>query len=94
MDRANANPDRQIYPKLIPGPDPGTTAVLLQVKDRLPLHAHFEINDKSTPGTPLLRMDTALQYNTLWPLNHQAGLESHVSPSDLKPAAISGLAIL
>jgi hypothetical protein len=31
----------------------------LQVKDRLPLHWHFDLDDKATPGTPLLRMDNA-----------------------------------
>jgi len=59
LDRANANQDRQIYPVISPGLDPGTTELTLKVKDRLPLHAHIEVNDKSTPGTPLLRVDTA-----------------------------------
>jgi hemolysin activation/secretion protein len=84
LDRANSNPDRQIYPVLNPGPDPGTTGLTLQVKDRLPLHGHFEINDKSTPGTPLLRLDSALQYNNLWQLEHQIGVEYNFSPQDMK----------
>jgi hemolysin activation/secretion protein len=84
LDRANASADRQIYPVINPGPEPGTTDLTLKVKDRLPLHAHIEINDKSTPGTPLLRVDTAIQYNNLWQLNHQIGLEYNFSPQSMK----------
>lgn len=85
MDLANANSDRQIYPVLSPGVDPGTTELDLTVKDRLPLHGHFEINDKATPETPLLRIDSAIQYNNLWQYEHQVGLEYNFSPQELKP---------
>ena len=81
LDRANANQDRQIYPVISPGLKPGTSDLTLKVKDRLPLHGHMEINDKSTPNTPLLRLDTALQYNNLWQLDHQAGLRVQLFPS-------------
>jgi len=84
LDRANANPDRQIYPTLNPGPEPGTSGLTLQVKDRLPLHGHIELDDKSTPGTPLLRLDSAIQYNNLWQLEHQIGLEYNFSPQNAK----------
>ncbi len=80
LDRANANPDRQIYPVLSPGDEPGTTALELRVKDRLPLHGHIEINNISTPNTPPFRIDTSVQYNNLWQLNQQAGLEYNFSP--------------
>jgi hemolysin activation/secretion protein len=89
LDRANANADRQIYPVVSPGPDPGTTDLTLKVKDRLPLHAHIEVNDKSTPGTPLLRVDTSIQYNNLWQLNHQVGIEYNFSPFDMKSGSYS-----
>lgn len=84
LDRANGNPDRQIYPVINPGPDPGTSGITLQVKDRFPLHGHVEVNDKSTPGTPLLRIDSALQYNNLWQLEHQIGLQYNFSPQSMK----------
>ena len=35
LDLANANPDRQIYPVISPGLDPGTSDLTLKVKDRL-----------------------------------------------------------
>ena len=85
LDLANQNQDRQIYPVISPGLDPGTSDLTLQVKDRLPLHGHLEINDNSTPGTPLLRVDTAIQYNNLWQLNHQIGFDYNFSPQQLKP---------
>jgi len=84
IDRANQNPDRQIYPVVSPDEEPGFSDLTLRVKDRLPLHGHIEVNDKSTPGTPLLRIDTALQYNNLWQLEHQIGIQYDFSPQDIK----------
>jgi hemolysin activation/secretion protein len=84
LDRANANADRQIYPVIAPGPEPGTSDLTLQVKDRLPLHWHFDLDDKATPGTPLLRLDNAIQYNNLWQHEHQVGLEYDFSPTSMK----------
>src|SRR5215831_13184788 len=49
LDRANANRDRTIYTQIAPGPVEGTTVVVLDVKDRLPLHAKVELNNQSSP---------------------------------------------
>jgi hemolysin activation/secretion protein/AraC-like DNA-binding protein len=84
LDRANNNRDRQIYPVIGPGPDPGTSSLTLKVKERLPLHGRFELNNFSTPATPELRMNLASQYNNLWQLNHQFGLQYSFTPEDLK----------
>ena len=84
LDLANANRDRQIYPVIEPGEEPGTTALNLKVKDRLPLHGKFELNNYSTPGTPDLRMNLNAQYNNLWQLEHQVGLQYGFSPQELK----------
>lgn len=84
LDRANANADRQIYPVIGPGLDAGTSELTLKVKDRLPLHGHVEINDLSTPGTPLIRADASVQYNNLWQRNHQAGFDYNFSPQSYK----------
>ena len=85
LDQANANRDRQIYPVVSPGPDPGTTDLNLEVKDQLPLHGYVEVNDKSQPGTPLLRVDTALQYDNLWQYDNQIGFDYNFSPQEYKP---------
>ncbi|HTB84928.1 MAG TPA: POTRA domain-containing protein [Candidatus Sulfotelmatobacter sp.] len=86
LDQANQNRDRQVYPVVSPGFDPGTTALELRVKDRTPLHGHMEVNDKSSPGTPLLRVDTTLQYDNLWQLEHQIGADYNFSPQAYKPS--------
>lgn len=85
LDQANANRDRQIYPVISPGPQPGTTEMELKVKDRFPLHGRIEVNDKSSPGTPLLRLDTAFQYNNLWQHENQFGVDYNFSPQAYKP---------
>jgi hemolysin activation/secretion protein len=87
LNQANNNPDRQIYPIIAPGAEPGETDLDLRVKDRLPLHGHIELNDKATPNTPLLRLDSALQYNNLWQLDHQLGLEYDFSPTAFKSSS-------
>jgi len=84
LDQANASRDRQIYPVISPGPEPGTTELELKVKDRLPLHGRMEVNDKSSPGTPLLRTDTAVQYGNLWQRENQIGLDYSFSPESFK----------
>lgn len=86
LDQANANRDRQIYPVISPGAEPGTTELELKVKDRLPLHGRVEVNDKSSPGTPLLRLDTALEYDNLWQHENQLGVDYDFSPEAYKPA--------
>jgi hemolysin activation/secretion protein/AraC-like DNA-binding protein len=84
LDRANANNDRQIYPVIAPGPEPGTTVLELRVKDRLPFHLHMELNNYATPGTPDLRMNLSGVYNNLWQLDHQLGLSYSMTPEALK----------
>jgi hemolysin activation/secretion protein len=86
LDQANADRDRQIYPVISPGFEPGTTTLELKVKDQLPLHGRMEINDKSSPGTPLLRLDTAVQYGNLWQREQQMGFDYNFSPQEYKPA--------
>jgi len=84
LDRANANQDRQIYPKIEPGTEPGTTALTLEVKDRLPLHSKLELNNQNSPGTPDLRANGSLAYNNLWQAEHSAGIQYGFSPESYK----------
>jgi hemolysin activation/secretion protein/AraC-like DNA-binding protein len=84
LDQANASRDRQIYPVIGPGPEPGTSALTLKVKDQFPLHARTELNNDSTPGTPELRENTTVQYDNLWNLNHQIGIQYTFSPEQFK----------
>jgi len=87
LNRANANQDRQIYPAIGPGPDPGTSELTLKVKDRLPLHAKIELNNESSPGTPGLRLNTSFVYDNLWNLEHSFGFQYGFSPEVYKSAS-------
>jgi hemolysin activation/secretion protein len=84
LDRANANQDRRIYPLIEPGPDPGTSDLTLKVKDQLPLHGKVEYNNQSSPGTPLLRLNTSAVYDNLWDLEHSLGVQYSFSPGYYK----------
>jgi hemolysin activation/secretion protein/AraC-like DNA-binding protein len=86
LDRANSNPDRQISPEVRAGLEPGTSALFLDVKDRLPLHGRLELNNESPPGTPELRVNANASYDNLWQLDHSAGLQYGFSPERLKPS--------
>lgn len=84
LDLANQNRDRQIYPTIGPGPDPGTSLLTLRVKDRLPLHGRLELNNHGTPGTPEWRINSSVQYNNLWQREHEAGLSYGFTPEEFK----------
>jgi len=84
LDNANASRDRQIYPVIGPGPEPDTSELTLKVKDQLPLHSRLELNNSGTPGTPDLRANYNAQYDNLWDLEHQVGLQYSFSPEQLK----------
>jgi len=84
LDQANANQDRQIYPKIEPGPEPNTTSLDLKVKDRLPLHAKFDFNNQSSPGTPEMRLNSSAVYNNLWQLEQSVGVQYSFSPERFK----------
>jgi hemolysin activation/secretion protein len=87
LNRANNNQDRQIYSSLSPGPDPGTSDLTLQVKDRMPLHGKAELNNQSSPGTPDLRLNISATYNNLWDWEHSVGFQYGFSPWEYKNAA-------
>ena len=84
LNRANANQDRQIYPVISAGPDPGTSDLTLRVKDQLPLHAKVEYNNESSPGTPDTRINTSAVYNNLFDLDQSMGAQYSFSPQQYK----------
>lgn len=86
LDTANASRDRQIYPVVGPGPDPGTSELTLKVKDQFPMHARTEINNDNTIDTPDLRVNTTAQYDNLWDLEHQFGIQYGFSADAFKNA--------
>jgi len=84
LNRANANQDRQIYPVVGPGPEPGTSELTLKVKDRIPLHAKVELNNENSPGTPDLRVNTSAVYDNLWQHENSLGVQYSLSPEEYK----------
>lgn len=84
LDAANMSRDRQIYPVIGPGPDPGTSELMLNVKDCLPLHMRLEVNNQATPGTPDFRAAFSAQYDNLWGREHQVGLQYNLSFNQYK----------
>jgi hemolysin activation/secretion protein/AraC-like DNA-binding protein len=88
VDLANANRDRQVYPILGAGAEPGTSELTLKVQDRFPLHGRMELNNNYTPGTPDLRLDFSLQYNNLWNLDHQVGVQYSFTPQESKTSSL------
>ena len=69
-----------------PGLEPGTTGLILDVQDRLPLHGRLEWDNYSPPGTPELRVNANASYDNLWQLNHSLGLQYGFSPDLMKPS--------
>lgn len=84
VDLANQNRDRTIYPVITPGPEPGTSALELRVKDRLPLHAKVDLNNQNTPGTPDLRLNTSLNYANIGQREQSLGVFYGFSPQEQK----------
>ncbi len=84
LNRANANQDRQIYPVIGPGPEPGTGELTLNVKDRLPLHAKLELNNQASPGTPDMRVNGSAVYDNLWQREHSLGVQYGFAPEVYK----------
>lgn len=84
VDLANQNRDRTIYPVLTPGPEPGTSALELRVKDRLPLHGKVDVNNQNTPGTPDWRINTSLNYANIAQREHSLGAFYGFSPEEKK----------
>jgi hemolysin activation/secretion protein/AraC-like DNA-binding protein len=87
LDAANMSRDRTIRPILEKGPEPGTSALTLKVEDRLPWHARLEVNNQATPGTPDMRANFSSQYDNLWGLEHQIGLQYGFSFNQFKQGA-------
>ena len=84
----NQLPDRRVEPKLNPTDRTGVYDIELKVKDKLPLHGSFELNNRYSANTPQLRLSGAVSYGNLWQLGHTAGASFQVSPEDLEKVKV------
>jgi hemolysin activation/secretion protein len=84
LNRANASQDRQIYPVIGPGSEPGASELTLNVKDRLPFHSKLEFDNQNSPGTPDMRVNGSAVYENLWQREHSLGVQYGFSPEVYK----------
>jgi hemolysin activation/secretion protein len=63
--KINEHPDRTARAVLIPGKEPGTTDVILEVKDRLPIHFGFDYDNFGSRYIGRDRLALTLDHNNL-----------------------------
>ena len=66
LNAANGNPDLKIAPVLKAGAEPGLVNLELKVKDRLPVHARVEADNKGPITTPRNRLIAEAQHANLF----------------------------
>jgi hemolysin activation/secretion protein len=79
LSRATA--DREITPILAAGDTPSTLAAELKVKDQLPLHGSFEVNNKQSVNTKAGRLEAGLSYDNLFQKGHAVGANWFYAPT-------------
>jgi hemolysin activation/secretion protein len=72
--------DRSVTPVTRAGRTPGTVEFELQVKDRVPVHASLELDNRYTLDTSKLRLNASLGYANLWQRDHSLTLNYQISP--------------
>ena len=76
----NQLPDRQVTPSLRAGVAPDTVDVDLEVKEKAPVHASIDVNNRHGPDTTSLRVNGSVSANNLWQMGHGAGFSFQTSP--------------
>ena len=74
--------DRSVTPVLKPGRQPGEVDLELRVKDALPLHPSFALNDQYTVDTEELRSTVGFSYDNLWQRFHSISLQYTTAPEN------------
>lgn len=78
----NKSANRTVTPALRAGDTPGTVDIDLQIEDKLPLHASFEINDRTSSRTERLRASASVSYANLFQMDHSISLQGQFAPQD------------
>jgi hemolysin activation/secretion protein len=87
----NKSADRTITPALRAGDTPGTVDIDLQVEDKLPLHATFELNDRTSSRTERLRASASVSYSNLFQMDHSISIQGQFAPQQPKQSwVVSG----
>ncbi|RFC50500.1 MAG: Hemolysin activation/secretion protein [Verrucomicrobia bacterium] len=78
----NQSPDRQVTPSLRAGVEPDTVDVDLEVKEKAPVHASVELNNRHGANTTPLRLNASVSDNNLGQTGHGLGLSFQTSPQN------------
>jgi hemolysin activation/secretion protein len=78
----NQLPDRQVTPSLRAGVEPDTVDVDLDVKEKPPVHASVELNNRYGPNTTHLRLNASVSDNNLAQSGNGVGFSFQTSPQD------------
>lgn len=90
ISKINSHADLKVTPRMTPGDEVGTVDVELNVKDRLPLHASLELNNRASPNTTELRLSAMIRYDNLWQQDHSVSVQYQTSP--MKPSEVQVVA--
>jgi len=80
MIALNQLADRRVTPSLKPGAEPGTFDVDLAVKDKAPVHASIEVNNRNTANTKPLRVNASVNDTNIGQSGDAVGLSYQVAP--------------
>jgi len=94
LNKINMNPDLKVKPVLIPGKEPGTVDVELNVSDKLPLHGSLELNNRSSHNTSELRVNGVIHYDNLWQKEHSLSVQFQTAPKEPDEAQALSLSYL
>ncbi|MBQ0719285.1 MAG: ShlB/FhaC/HecB family hemolysin secretion/activation protein [Gammaproteobacteria bacterium] len=75
--------DLSVTPVMKPGRTEGGIEVDLRVKDKVPVSASVDINDRYSPGTRELRTSVNLGFNNLWQKFHSFSLQYQFTPEEI-----------
>ncbi len=84
----NRLPDRRVTPSLVPGSEPGTFDINLEVEDKFPLHGSIELNNRYNADTTPLRLNASLSYGNLFQLGHTIGGNFQIAPERINDAFV------
>lgn len=79
----NESPDRVAKAILVPGKEPGTTDIILDVKDRFPMHAGFEYDNYGSRYIEKNRWSFLFDYNNLFGLDDKISFKLQKSEASL-----------
>ncbi|MBK8477516.1 MAG: ShlB/FhaC/HecB family hemolysin secretion/activation protein [Opitutaceae bacterium] len=82
FERMPSVPGREIKLGMGLGVEPETFDIELQVKERLPLTAGVELNNRYSADTTRLRLNGSLGLNNLWQAGHTVGLSYQTAPQE------------